>query len=618
MSTLQDLNNYSVTNLPFTDNRPSTVFFSFPTARDIQQTISETTTDLQRRIDIIEIVKPAEALVEFEIDVSSVAGATVDFGTLPSGTSSSVYNQKYTVSGISSRSDWDTIVANTTITSPAGFFGSFFYICTISYFDNNIPKTKSWQVGLYRPEAEFTAVSSLECIGSQVFGSGTFNFAMQSNMQVVIIDIELVGVATISAQMTANYVSPAASVSATASIQEQGEVSPAPLSPILTIANPNSNTTDTIDNFGYNVAVDSTYILASAIRENVGSTNDAGVVYVFNKSTGAYISTLDDPSPVASAYFGEGLCITDDYFVVGAPNDTVSSDTSAGSVHFFYRTDSSYARTVTVPTADRDDFDRFGQCIARLEDNEVVVTAPGAGSPALDQYTNFIVDGDTGTITQIEVDIPQQYTAIKSNLTSSTNNLGWIVGSSQESKLYAFSGSTNIWTKAISDNSSFGVGSIGSVVTAGNTYWAASSAWDRSSDPSTYTVQGPGKIWIGRFNNGNIVTTIDNPMLGENDTDGTSTSDRLFGFGMAMNDDKLFVYSGDVMSLGPDKGRVYVFDPATGNQIAGYKMYAPDNAIDGFGSSLAWDDSSILVVGHGLQSTVDDRRNQNIYVYQIV
>jgi hypothetical protein len=43
MSSLQDLNTYSTNTITFTDNRPSGVVLSYPTARDVNRIITDKT-----------------------------------------------------------------------------------------------------------------------------------------------------------------------------------------------------------------------------------------------------------------------------------------------------------------------------------------------------------------------------------------------------------------------------------------------------------------------------------------------------------------------------------------------------------------------------------------------
>jgi len=171
MASLSSLNTFGNTTLSFTDNRPRDVKFSFPVARDIDVTILNNTFTALRKIDIIDIIQPNQAQVEYHIDVSAVSGTTVTWSTIPSGCSVTEVSGVYIMSGIDSVSDWDTVAAPT-ITVPSSFDGSFIYTSSIKYQTDNGQQSMSWDVGNYIP------VSQLSCaftssVDNDVF-KGTF------------------------------------------------------------------------------------------------------------------------------------------------------------------------------------------------------------------------------------------------------------------------------------------------------------------------------------------------------------------------------------------------------------------------------------------------------------
>lgn len=160
MNTFESLNTYSNNTITFTDNRPSGILLNYPTARDIDTTITSKTLTVLRRIEIEEIIKPDIANVEFIVDVSSVTGTTVAWDTVPSGMSLQADSGVYTIRYITSIDNWDTVKAPT-ITVPDSFSGSFFYTCTIRYYDNSVGvKTYEWQVGTFIPESQLDVVAS--------------------------------------------------------------------------------------------------------------------------------------------------------------------------------------------------------------------------------------------------------------------------------------------------------------------------------------------------------------------------------------------------------------------------------------------------------------------------
>ena len=173
MSSLQDLNTYSTNTITFTDNRPSGVILSYPTARNVYRTILVKTITLQRLIEIVEIVQPNIALVQFIVTVP-VNRHTIDFGTLPAGCNISTNGNTHTISGIDSVSDWDSVKAPT-ITLPVEFFGNFFCTATIKYYDNILQQyvEVDWQDGIDAPQSLMVSSSAMSTTANVIWGGET-------------------------------------------------------------------------------------------------------------------------------------------------------------------------------------------------------------------------------------------------------------------------------------------------------------------------------------------------------------------------------------------------------------------------------------------------------------
>lgn len=168
MNTLEQLNNYSTTSITFTDNRPTGVVLSYPNARDIEVTLTGLTHVVQRRIDILEVIGGASADVTYEIDLDTVAG-TVTWSTIPAGCTVIQIGNKFKITGITSKTIWDTVRAPT-ITLPSDFAGSFTYDATIRYYQGGTNpgyQTQTWQVGIFRPDAQLSSAATLSCSGTR-------------------------------------------------------------------------------------------------------------------------------------------------------------------------------------------------------------------------------------------------------------------------------------------------------------------------------------------------------------------------------------------------------------------------------------------------------------------
>lgn len=144
MNSLSDLNNYGQTTLNYTDNRNPAVIFDRPLPTNVtyDAAVGETR-QAQLGIDITEIIKPDVLNVYYEIDVSSVTGASVVWPTIPSGMT--VQNPAvgvYRISFVNTKEIWD-IVKQPNILIPNNRSTNFTYTSNISYEPN---QTKGWSV----------------------------------------------------------------------------------------------------------------------------------------------------------------------------------------------------------------------------------------------------------------------------------------------------------------------------------------------------------------------------------------------------------------------------------------------------------------------------------------
>ena len=106
------------------------------------------------------------------------------------------------------------------------------------------------------------------------------------------------------------------------------------------------------DRFGYSVSINSTgdRVVVSAYLEDTGAYA-AGSVYVYSRSgtTWSLEQEINNPSPVASDYFGYSVSINSigDRIVVGAYFDDTGAD-DAGSV-YVYSSGSSTSSVIAIP-----------------------------------------------------------------------------------------------------------------------------------------------------------------------------------------------------------------------------------------------------------------------------
>lgn len=195
MSSLSSLNGRTI---EFTDNRSPNVVFDFPVAFDISEVGESNVLTLKRNIDILDVVKPDLANCKFIVDVSSVAGTVMDWGTLPAGVTVTEINGVYTVEGIDSQAIWDTI-KEPTITIPAGFQGSFSYDCVISFFNGTEIVSLEWTVGTFVPVSNFVSTATMTIEPKKTVGFVSTDFVSSFSLVQIFNQAQLIANTTLSA-----------------------------------------------------------------------------------------------------------------------------------------------------------------------------------------------------------------------------------------------------------------------------------------------------------------------------------------------------------------------------------------------------------------------------------
>ena len=158
---------------------------------------------------------------------------------------------------------------------------------------------------------------------------------------------------------------------------------------ITTLNNPAPASSDL---FGYDVAVDGTRAVVGAYADDPGGVTNAGTAYVFNANTGALISTLNNPAPANNDNFGWSVEISGTTAIVGAHRDNPGGVGDAGRAYVFDAGTGNLLYTLDNPGPDRTD--NFGESVA-ISGTTAIVGAPedGLGGTA----SVFLMDGSLGT-----------------------------------------------------------------------------------------------------------------------------------------------------------------------------------------------------------------------------
>ena len=162
---------------------------------------------------------------------------------------------------------------------------------------------------------------------------------------------------------------------------------------VATIANP---ATTYNDHFGRHVAISGNLAVVAAPYDVAGDFN-RGVVYVFNATSGAMLTSLQSPWPSFWDDFGCSVAISGNTVVVG---DYSNSDPEAGmgggAAYLFDATTGSLLHTLHDPQPMQGA--KFGYSVA-ISGNKVVVGAIGQ-STSLGYNTGaaYVFDAGTGTL----------------------------------------------------------------------------------------------------------------------------------------------------------------------------------------------------------------------------
>jgi len=324
MRSLSQLNTRGQTSLEYTDLRDAQVIFDRSAAVDQNQNITNRIFSAQPGIEIIEIVQPDVVNVYYQINVSSVSGATVAWDSLP-GTIS-VTNPStgvYRASNIDSAADW-TAVRAPTITLPLGYGEDFEYTATVYYESGQSEQTTV--------SAKFvTTLASQFALTGKLTGTTKFEGAISAVFSVAL-KAEATQAASLvvsSANLTANgrynIGKLRSAITATASITARGRYNTGKLA---------ANITSTAA------------MSVQAIALKVGNIAATATVTQTVLNTDYFdVTVLTDDVSNTNSYFGTQLSINADATVIGVGNDP---DTSPNYSYIFSRSGNTWSQDTRI------------------------------------------------------------------------------------------------------------------------------------------------------------------------------------------------------------------------------------------------------------------------------
>jgi hypothetical protein len=132
------------------------------------------------------------------------------------------------------------------------------------------------------------------------------------------------------------------------------------------------------DWFGSSVAISGDTALVGAPGDDIGSLKDAGTVWVYMRSGGAWQlqGVLTAAEPAGGDHFGAAVALAGDTALVGAPGDDIGLTADAGTAWVCERSGSTWQRQAVLTVAAPAAGDQFGASVA-LASSTALVGAPG-------------------------------------------------------------------------------------------------------------------------------------------------------------------------------------------------------------------------------------------------
>ncbi|WP_435640813.1 hypothetical protein [Micavibrio aeruginosavorus] len=363
----------------------------------------------------------------------------------------------------------------------------------------------------------------------------------------------------------------------------------------------------TSDYFGYAVAIDGDMVAVGAYSDEAdggASISGAGRAYVHNAETGAWIASLDNPVPTTLDYFGNAIDISGNLVVVGAWQDEAdgaASISAAGRAYVFNATTGALITALDNPSPNATD--NFGYSVA-IDGNVAVVGAHmdesdgGAGTSAAGRA--YVFNATTGALVTA-LNNPSPNTSDNfGNAVAISGNLVLVgaymdesdggAGVSAAGRAYVFNATTGALVATLNNPSPTATDNFGNSVALDGTVAVVGAMFDEADGGAS--VSSAGRAYVFDATTGVLVTALNNP---------NSTASDEFGSSVGVSGNLAVVGAWQDESDGSAgvsaAGRAYVFDTTTGLLVGVLNNPSP-NTTDNFGWAVAIDDGIAAVGAH--------------------
>jgi hypothetical protein len=130
------------------------------------------------------------------------------------------------------------------------------------------------------------------------------------------------------------------------------------------------------DNFGISVSISGNYAIIGASNDDFGVNADQGSVSIYQLTGGSWVlmQKITDATGAASDFFGNSVCISGNYVIVGAYADDIGVNLNQGSASIYQLTGGSWILMQKITDASIDAYDFFGNSVS-ISGNYVIVGA---------------------------------------------------------------------------------------------------------------------------------------------------------------------------------------------------------------------------------------------------
>ncbi|MBI3737119.1 hypothetical protein HY256_11485 [Candidatus Sumerlaeota bacterium] len=309
------------------------------------------------------------------------------------------------------------------------------------------------------------------------------------------------------------------------------------------------------DHFGSSVAISGNLAVVGAYSDSPNGVRAAGTAYVFNARTGALQATLNNPSPKLADFFGSSVAISENLAVVGAYNADPGGVIGAGIVHVFNATTGLLLATLNNPAPVMNG--TFGWSVAISGNLAVVGAAYHGRSGAIGSGTAYVFNATTGLL--LATLDPAVAGSDKFGFSVAISGNLAVVGSWGDDPAgvvdaggaYIFDATTGLLLATLNDPEPVRNGTFGwSVAISGNLAVVGAISDDSGG------VLDAGRAYVFEVTTGTLEVTLNNP---------SPTRDDLFGCSVAISGNLVVVGAyfddpGEVLNA----GAAYVFDATTG------------------------------------------------------